>query len=461
MAVPWTRRTSDEGLADGEAGVQGVVGILEHHGRVAAEFRQRLGVLAQLGALEGHPTGGDGNEAEDRAGERALAAAGFADDADALAGKDAQADVLHGAEMARLSAEEAAAGREAHVEIGHFEQRAHGLRRLARRRGFRGGGQGRMALDQGQGVGVLRRGEQRALRSLFDDPAVAHHRDPVAGLGDDAEIVADEDDGEAAFLAEFRQEAEDLALDRDVERGGGFVGDQDLRTAGEGDADHRPLAHAAGEFVRIRVVLARRVGEADLVEDFDGGRPGGASAEALVEAQALGDLVADAHDRVEMAGGILEDHADLAAANGEHLGGAGLDEIAAGEEDRAALDPEARRRQEADDGAAEQALAGAALADEAEDLAAREVEGDPVDQDARLVVEMRAHGQLANGEGRGHSSIPSRSARPSPSRLKLKASSTMARPGKSVIHQAVVMKAWPSATMTPHSASGGCTPRPR
>ena len=37
----------------------------------------------------------------------------------------------------------------------------------------------------------------------------------------------------------------------------------------------------------------------------------------------------------------------------------------------------------------------------------------------------------------------------------------MASPGKSVIHQAVVMKAWPSATITPHSAIGGCTPRPR
>lgn len=33
--------------------------------------------------------------------------------------------------------------------------------------------------------------------------------------------------------------------------------------------------------------------------------------------------------------------------------------------------------------------------------------------------------------------------------------------GNSVIHQAVVMKLWPSATMTPHSATGGWTPRPR
>ena len=38
---------------------------------------------------------------------------------------------------------------------------------------------------------------------------------------------------------------------------------------------------------------------------------------------------------------------------------------------------------------------------------------------------------------------------------------TMARPGKVQIHQAVVIKACPSATIVPHSAVGGCTPRPR
>ena len=37
----------------------------------------------------------------------------------------------------------------------------------------------------------------------------------------------------------------------------------------------------------------------------------------------------------------------------------------------------------------------------------------------------------------------------------------MASPGKVVIHQAVKMKFCPSAIITPHSAVGGCTPRPR
>ena len=40
----------------------------------------------------------------------------------------------------------------------------------------------------------------------------------------------------------------------------------------------------------------------------------------LVIADTFGDLVADPHDRVEMAGRVLEDHADLAAAHLQHLG---------------------------------------------------------------------------------------------------------------------------------------------
>ena len=85
-------------------------------------------------------------------------------------------------------------------------------------------------------VGVARRGEQRALRALLDDPAVAHHRDPVAGLGDDAEVVGDEDDRQAAPVAEVDQQAQDLRLDRHVERRRRLVGDQDLRVAGSATA---------------------------------------------------------------------------------------------------------------------------------------------------------------------------------------------------------------------------------
>mgnify|MGYP003694400329 CR=1 FL=1 len=52
------------------------------------------------------------------------------------------------------------------------------------------------------------------------------------------------------------QQVEDLRLDRDVERRGRLVGDQELGPAGERHGDHHALAHAAGKIVRIVVDAA-------------------------------------------------------------------------------------------------------------------------------------------------------------------------------------------------------------
>ena len=61
--------------------------------------------------------------------------------------------------------------------------------------------------------------------------------------------------------AEALEERDDLRLDRDVERGGRLVGDQQPRLGGERERDHHALAHAAGELVRI--VLVARFGRRD------------------------------------------------------------------------------------------------------------------------------------------------------------------------------------------------------
>ena len=51
--------------------------------------------------------------------------------------------------------------------------------------------------DQAPRVRVQRLAEQRRDVGLLDDLAGVHHRDPVAHLGDDAEVVGDQDDGRA------------------------------------------------------------------------------------------------------------------------------------------------------------------------------------------------------------------------------------------------------------------------
>ena len=67
-----------------------------------------------------------------------------------------------------------------------------------------------------------------------------------AGLGDDAEVVGDQHDRRAESAPSGRSiSSQDLRLDRDVERRGRLVGDQQLRAAGERHGDHHALAHAA------------------------------------------------------------------------------------------------------------------------------------------------------------------------------------------------------------------------
>ena len=64
-------------------------------------------------------------------------------------------------------------------------------------------------------------------------------------------------------------EIEDLRLDGHVERGGRLVGDQELRVAGQRHRDHRALAHAAGQLVRIIVNALLGRGDAHAAQQFD------------------------------------------------------------------------------------------------------------------------------------------------------------------------------------------------
>ena len=84
----------------------------------------------------------------------------------------------------------------------------------------------RHRVEQRPGVGMLRVGQQRLGRPLLDHLAGVHHDDARADVGDDAEVVADQHDRRAEIGVQLAQQVEDLRLDRDVERRGRLVGDQ-------------------------------------------------------------------------------------------------------------------------------------------------------------------------------------------------------------------------------------------
>ena len=123
----------------------------------------------------------------------------------------------------------------------------------------------RQRRQQAARVGVLRVAEQRPHRRLFDDAAGVHHGDAIRLLRDDAEVVGDEQQREAEARLQIAQQVEDLALDRDVERGRRLVGDEQLGLAGERRGDQRALAQAAGQLVRVFVDAALRIRDADRV----------------------------------------------------------------------------------------------------------------------------------------------------------------------------------------------------
>ena len=122
--------------------------------------------------------------------------------------------------------------------------------------------------------------------------AQVHHRDPVAGVPDDREVVGDEQVGQPEAVLEVAEQIEDLRPDRDVERGDRLIEDQERRVEGEGPGDPDPLALAARELV----------GEGWLVHD---GIRGGEIRERASLLLARVGLPADAADRYphEFSGG--------------------------------------------------------------------------------------------------------------------------------------------------------------
>ena len=217
----------------------------------------------------------------------------------------------------------------------------------------------------------------RGGRAGLDDLAGLHHRDAVGDAADDAEVVGDEQHRHALGLLHLGEQVEDLGLDGDVERGGRLVGDQDVGAVGQRHGDHHPLALAAGELVRVGAEALLGVADADLGQEVEDAGAGRGAGQALVQREALGDLLLDGVQRVEAGHRLLEDEADVVAAGaaqgalvgGQHLGAA----VADGAGDVGVVG------QQADGGEGGDRLAGAGLADEGEGLAGVEVEGDAAD----------------------------------------------------------------------------------
>ena len=116
-------------------------------------------------------------------------------------------------------------------------------------------------------------------RSLLDHAPGVHDDNVVRHGRDDAEIVRDQHDASLYFGLDLLQQFEDLRLNGDVQRSGGFVCYDELGVAGERHRDHDALAHPAGQhfdgaFFRERGIRARRMQKDHFIQLIADGKDG-------------------------------------------------------------------------------------------------------------------------------------------------------------------------------------------
>ncbi|MCY1421506.1 hypothetical protein D9M71_371640 [compost metagenome] len=230
-------------LAHRHARAETAEGVLEDHLHLPAQ--RPYGALRQ--AIEGFAFEVDGaptlDQSKDGQAEGGLAGAAFADDAQGLSLGQAEIDTVHCLDMVHRAPEHPFLDREPDAQIIHLQQnRPRGVvRRTA----------AGLGAEQFPGVGMLRRLEQVFTQRLFDDATALHDTYPMRNSSHQVEVVGDQQQRHAQAFLQFAQQVEDFQLYRDVERGGRFVGDQQLRLAGQGHGDHHPLPLAAGKLMRI------------------------------------------------------------------------------------------------------------------------------------------------------------------------------------------------------------------
>ena len=218
------------------------------------------------------------------------------------------------------------------------------------------------------GVIFTRVAQHLLARALLHDRAQPHHHDAVGDLGDDAEIMGDEQHPGLLAALQFPHEFQDLGLRCDVERGGRFIGDQQCGIEHQRRGDHDALALAAGELMRIGVDHLLGIRQMHRAHDLQHALAALSLVEVGVNLQHFADLVADPLDRIERGHRLLEHHGHTRAADRAQLGVRFRGQLLALQPDRTGLDLHCVLRQETHHRMRGNRFSGAGFADDADDL---------------------------------------------------------------------------------------------
>ena len=245
--------------------------------------------------------GGRIDQPHDAARHRRFAGAALADDAERAALAQGEGDVCCRRHLARFAEQRALA-----IDLAELVGlQHHGLPGLG---AWRPRHEAWHGSEQVAGIFHRRLPQDLVERTGLHEAAMAHHRDAIGDLGDDAHVVGDEQHGGAVIALQIADQGEDLLLRGDVERGGRLVGDQKLRLQHQRHRDHDALPLAAGQPVRVGREDTLHVGQPHMLHHLKDAPAPGAGVEIGVRAQHLVDLPADGHHRVERRHRLLEDH---------------------------------------------------------------------------------------------------------------------------------------------------------
>ena len=181
--------------------------------------------------------------------------------------------------------------------------------------GHRRGPPGGFGGQQHLGIWVLWPVKNLCCRPGFDDGTILHHADPVGDLAHDGQVVGDEQHRHAGIAFQIGQQIEDLRLNGHVQCGRRLIRDQQVRPVGQRHRDHHPLPLPAGELMRIRFQAVLRIANANAIQQFDDPRLDLRPAQALMQFDAFSQLLFDRVQRVQRCHRLLEDEADIVAAD--------------------------------------------------------------------------------------------------------------------------------------------------
>ena len=164
---------------------------------------------------------------------------------------------------------------------------------------------------------------------------MSHNNSTLREEPDYAEVVGNDEGGDAGIALDVADEVEDLGLYGDVEAGGGFVQDQERRPVRQRFRELHPLAHPAGEVARSLVHPVRR--GLGLLQQLRSPAPHLPDMAPVRRQEALDHVAPGGYIQVQSLLRRLVDDADVEVAELPFFGGVGDENVPAAEGGEAGL----------------------------------------------------------------------------------------------------------------------------